>query len=265
MIFSSQFVPTNPPPPSSGFASSEIPPLSAARVPSPHPPAGDGSSSAPLVSGALPAGLIAGAIVGALLLVAAGVGAVFLVRRRSHRRASISDSGDGPRDLEFVESTLHETLVTYSDTDTVEGVAPEAIFTFRDDTTGFQSLIWPGGGGCAGVPPAGKNPLTLGDHELRAPSHDSVSSTPHRRAHLPDPTPSRRRDRLQGSPPTHAPQNGVRLAEINGTPESFGRCWSLAPPADGSERGRFVADPGGRVPLGRKRRESRLPKRTLSR
>jgi hypothetical protein len=104
------------------------------------PPSSDGAS----VRNSIPAGLIAGPTVGALLLAAAAAGAVFLFRYRSRRRGTISDSADVRRELEFVDSTLHETLVTYSDSITVEGVspiAPEGIFIFPTDASGVQSLI----------------------------------------------------------------------------------------------------------------------------
>jgi hypothetical protein len=84
--------------------------------------------------------VIAGAIAGALLLAAAAVVAVLCRRRRGDDRLT-SDSAEVPHDIEFVESTLHETLVTYSDTMTVEGGPPNGVFTFPDDHSRFHSLI----------------------------------------------------------------------------------------------------------------------------
>jgi hypothetical protein len=77
--------------------------------------------------GAVPAGLFAGAIVGALLLVAAVAGAVFIFRRRSAPSVARSDSDDVARDLVSDESTLFQTLVTCLDTVTVDGVPADPI------------------------------------------------------------------------------------------------------------------------------------------
>jgi hypothetical protein len=137
LFLSGFFPPTLFPPVSLGFTSSNAPAVSSALIPSPIHPVADRSSVAALVSGAIPAALIACAIVGALLLTAAVIGAVFLFRRRPRHQRPHSDSADAPRDLEFVDSTLHETLVTYSDAITVEGVQSDAIFTFPTDHSGI--------------------------------------------------------------------------------------------------------------------------------
>jgi hypothetical protein len=92
-------------------------------------------------SGALPGAVIAGAVVSALLLAAAAVGAIFLFRRRRRRRDPISGSADLPGDADFVNSTLCETLVIFSDTATVEGVRPDAIVTLPGDRDGRISLM----------------------------------------------------------------------------------------------------------------------------
>jgi hypothetical protein len=89
---------------------------------------------------AIPIAAIAGAIAGALVLTAAIVGAILFRRRRRDRRPT-SESDDSPRDLEFVNSTLHETLVTYSDTMTVDGAPLGPRFSFPDSGSDLQSLI----------------------------------------------------------------------------------------------------------------------------
>jgi hypothetical protein len=83
--------------------------------------------------------VIAGAVARALLL-AAGIGALLLWRRR---RKSISDSDATPRDLEFVQSTLHATLVTFSDYVTIEGGPPRPndIFSLSSAHSEHLSLI----------------------------------------------------------------------------------------------------------------------------
>jgi hypothetical protein len=63
-----------------------------------------------------------------------------LLRRRSPFRRPISDSAEVPRDLDLVDSTLHETLVTDWDATTVDALRPHAIRTLAVDRFGFDSL-----------------------------------------------------------------------------------------------------------------------------
>jgi hypothetical protein len=52
-----------------------------------------------------------------------------------------SNSGEAPHELEFVDSTLHETLVTFSDAVTIDDPLGASTFTFPSDHSVVQSLI----------------------------------------------------------------------------------------------------------------------------
>jgi hypothetical protein len=93
------------------------------------------------MSSAFPDGLVVDAIHGPLMLAAVGISAVLYFRYRLRPRISISDSGCVSRDLEFVESTLHETVVPFSDSVTVEAVHSNGIFTFLNEDSRIQSFI----------------------------------------------------------------------------------------------------------------------------
>jgi hypothetical protein len=74
-------------------------------------------------------GLIAGIISGIVFLIFGIIGGYFLMKRLRLNRSgrAISDSGLDTHDIEFMNSTLTETLVPFNDSVTIEGVPADVI------------------------------------------------------------------------------------------------------------------------------------------
>jgi hypothetical protein len=97
------------------------------------------SSDSTFVSGGFSIGAIVGVVVGILFLCVTFFVVLFLFRNRRRKEILNFESDEIPRDLEFSDSTLHETLVTYSDTVTVEGMIPNMISSFPFDHPNIHS------------------------------------------------------------------------------------------------------------------------------
>jgi hypothetical protein len=108
-----------------------------ATVPSPFPASSDAAADSARSS----LGAILGIAGGILAIAALAVGFLLFRYRESHA-SSLSYSGGSPGEIEFVENYLPETLVTFSDSVTIEGApdgfalgippGPEAFFSLPD-------------------------------------------------------------------------------------------------------------------------------------
>jgi hypothetical protein len=108
-----------PPPPTANFADS-----AAIRAICVSLSTGDAA-----VRPVFPAGLIAGVVIGVLVLNAAGIGLVCVLRRGRHRQKSgfgKSDSADLARDIDFADSTLRTTIVTSPTMHAIEDAMPDS-------------------------------------------------------------------------------------------------------------------------------------------
>jgi hypothetical protein len=101
----------------------------------------DGSSDSAFASGGFSVGAIVGIVVGILVLLGAVFVVIFLFHCWRHKKIPISPSGEIPYDLEFTDSTLHETLFISSDTVTIDVIIPNTITTFPSEYPTIQSLM----------------------------------------------------------------------------------------------------------------------------
>jgi hypothetical protein len=79
------------------------------------------------------------AIAGGIFALALAIG-FLLCRFRKLHHAPSSSSDEAP-DIDFVESTLHETLVTFSDSVTIEGGLTAPLVGFESAPSSFLSHI----------------------------------------------------------------------------------------------------------------------------
>jgi hypothetical protein len=86
-------------------------------------------------------GMIIGIVVGVLFLVGVFFAVIFFFRCRLHKEMSISDSDEIHRNAEFGDSTLHETLVTFADTITVDDTIADHITTELSEYSTLHSLV----------------------------------------------------------------------------------------------------------------------------
>jgi hypothetical protein len=98
-------------------------------------PGAPGSDSQPLSLG-----VILGIVCGILAIAAALSIGFVLLRFRCPKDTSLPSSDDARPDLVFVESTLHETIVTFSDSVTVEGSRATPLLSRTSAPPSFRSL-----------------------------------------------------------------------------------------------------------------------------